>query len=225
MWEGELRALSPTHRGLGLCRIFPAWGAQGREVGWWCSAQRGLVFRFTPSVRQDGEVQQTRGEREGEKDLAGRSWGVCWRVDRSGGRVVETKDQQEQIYKQRARSSDAQKQPQGCFWFRSVECPQSSQPSNFRNFRGQRGWKRVLRKKPLLACWWETSLWVFHRKGHHTVWTLLQESPGIADPSCLWWLERLAGPIHKKLKKKVIRSLGPVRTKFWWLSKEKKTLN
>ena len=113
-------------------KVFPTCRVQGSEMGWWCSAQRGPKFRFT-SARQEGGVHWTR-----------RRKGFARGAD-------ETKDRQQQICKQWVGPSDAQKRPQGCFFFRSAEYPQSSQPSNFRSCRRQRGWKRVISKKPLLG--------------------------------------------------------------------------
>lgn len=92
--------------------------------------------------------------------------------------------------------------------------PKIARPPDFWNCRGQRGWKRVLSTEPLVVAKGGTSLRVLHGKGRCRGWALLQECPGTADSSCLWWLELLCGLIQaQETLGKDIRSLGSPRTK------------
>lgn len=104
-------SLLPTHKCLGLSQGFSCIRSSGKEDGVVMLSINGVHVQVHPLCQTEGGCSMDQGSSRRKRFEREVRWG-------------KTKDRQQQICKQRAGPNDAQKQLQGCFCFRSAECPQ-----------------------------------------------------------------------------------------------------
>lgn len=132
-------SLLPTHICLGLSQGFPCIRSSGEEDGVVMLSIDGVHVQVHPLCQTEGRCSMDQGSSRRKRFEREVRWD-------------KTKDRQQQICKQWAGPSDAQKRLQGCFCFRSADCPQKLTDPRLQELQRTKRMEKGFKHRALGGC-------------------------------------------------------------------------